>query len=134
MLCVFVVAREAFEGGWIDLTNYEALEGNAAETRELTDVGHNNVGHNNPEAEEVSFYDVGLTTLTDKVTAPGRLPGCLKNDATCTRPSCEREECRPWGHYYHTMYQQKFGKMTPPGTEPFQFLEIGFVSCPFGLW
>ena len=94
---------------------------------------NNAATRDDPKAQEVSFYEVGLTTGTEKVTAPGRLPGCLKNDASCIRPSCEREECRPWGHYYHTMYQQKFGNMTVPGTEPFQFLEIGFVSCPLNF-
>jgi hypothetical protein len=119
-ICVFFVGREAFEGGWVDFNNYEALD-----TRNSQ---NSDGGYSNPTAQEVSFYEVGLATSTDKVAAPGRLPGCLENDATCTRPSCVREECRPWGHYYHTMYQQKFGKMTLPGTEPFQFLEIGFVS------
>jgi hypothetical protein len=41
-----------------------------------------------PKEGEHNFYQIGLGTGTDKVTAPGRLPGCLKNDASCTRVVC----------------------------------------------
>jgi hypothetical protein len=79
-------------------------------------------------AEEKSFYDIAKNAGTDKVAAVQKLPLCLADDSKCTRPSCEREKCRPWGHFYHTMYQSRLGKYTLPGTEPFQFLEIGYVS------
>jgi hypothetical protein len=78
--------------------------------------------------KEKSFLDAARKTGTDKVKGLAYLPDCLKDDSTCTRPSCEREKCRPWGHFYHTMYQSRFGKYTLPDTEPFQLLEIGFVS------
>ena len=83
--------------------------------------------------KEKSFLDAARKTGTDKVKGLAYLPDCLKDDSTCTRPSCEREKCRPWGHFYHTMYQSKFGKYTLPGTEPFQLLEIGFVSYPISV-
>jgi hypothetical protein len=78
--------------------------------------------------QEKSFLEVAIPTETDKVAGQMQLPACLDNNATCTRPGCVREECRPWGHWYHTMYQQRLGRYSLPGTEPFQFLEIGFVS------
>jgi hypothetical protein len=81
------------------------------------------------QKREKSFYEVGVPTNTDKVAGSRNLPACLANDEKCIRPGCVREECRPWGHWYHTMYQQRLGKYTLPDTEPFQFLEIGFVSC-----
>jgi hypothetical protein len=77
---------------------------------------------------EKSFYDIANAAGTDKVAGVTKLPICLANDSSCTRPSCVREECRPWGHFYHTMYQSRLGKFTVPNTEPFQFLEIGYVS------
>jgi hypothetical protein len=80
-----------------------------------------------PTAEK-SFLEIGLRTGTDKVEAVKQLDRCLKDDNVCVRPSCVREECRPWGHYYHTMYQSRFGKYTLPSTDRFQFLEIGYVS------
>ena len=47
-----------------------------------------------PKEGERDFYKIGLSTSTDKVQAPTKLPGCLKNDALCTRPNCTRPECR----------------------------------------
>jgi hypothetical protein len=48
------------------------------------------------KSKEKSFYAIGLKYGTDKVAGLGKLPNCLKNDKSCTRPSCVREECRPW--------------------------------------
>jgi hypothetical protein len=73
-----------------------------------------------------SFLEAGRATGTDKVKGPLYLPECLEDDAKCTRPSCQRETCRPWGHFYHTLYQQKLEKFAGPNAEPFQLLEIGF--------
>ena len=83
-----------------------------------------------PREGERDFYKIGKAALpeTDKVQAPGRLPGCLKDDASCTRPSCTRPECRPWGHHYDTIYQQRLGPFSRDDVEPFQFLEIGFFN------
>lgn len=79
--------------------------------------------------EEKSFMTLGKAAGTDKVAALSYLDACRKDDATCTRPSCTRLACRPWGHYYQTMYQQRLGKYSLPGAGPFQFLEIGYVSA-----
>ena len=81
-----------------------------------------------PREGERDFYKIGKSTETDKVTAPGRLPACLENDARCTRPSCTRPECRPWGHHYDTIYQQRLGPYSRDDVEPFQFLEVGFFN------
>eukprot|EP00984_Skeletonema_dohrnii_P023901 scaffold13004_cov94-Skeletonema_dohrnii-CCMP3373.AAC.1 len=81
-----------------------------------------------PKEGERNFYEIAKKTGTDKVTAPVRLPDCLKNDASCTRPGCVRPECRPWGHHYDTIYQQRMGPYSRDDTDPFQFLEIGFYN------
>jgi hypothetical protein len=83
-----------------------------------------------PREGERDFYKIGkaASPQTDKVQAPGRLPECLENDASCTRPSCTRPECRPWGHHYDTIYQQRLGPFSRDDVEPFQFLEIGFFN------
>ncbi len=81
-----------------------------------------------PREGERDFYKIAKSTLTDKVTAPGRLPACLKDDASCTRPSCTRPECRPWGHHYDTIYQQRLGPYSRDDVEPFKFLEVGFFN------
>ena len=79
------------------------------------------------EKGEKSFLKLGQQTSTDKVAALTRLPDCLET-GICTRPNCTREECRPWGHFYHTLYQQRMGKYSLESIEPFQFLEIGFYN------
>ena len=76
--------------------------------------------------KEPSFYELARNTGTDKVKGVSYLPSCLEDDSTCTRPSCERERCRPWGHFYHTMYQQKLRKFLDPN-ESLQMLEVGYV-------
>eukprot|EP00542_Grammatophora_oceanica_P009888 CAMPEP_0194042840 /NCGR_PEP_ID=MMETSP0009_2-20130614/14573_1 /TAXON_ID=210454 /ORGANISM="Grammatophora oceanica, Strain CCMP 410" /LENGTH=401 /DNA_ID=CAMNT_0038686847 /DNA_START=98 /DNA_END=1303 /DNA_ORIENTATION=+ len=80
------------------------------------------------EAPVRDFLTIAKKFGTDKVQGKFRLPGCLANDATCTRPSCVKEECRPWGHYYQTMYQSRLADFSRDDTEPFQFLEIGFYN------
>ena len=81
-----------------------------------------------PREGERNFYDIAKKTGTDKVAAIYRLPGCLQNDSSCTRPGCVRPECRPWGHHYDTIYQQRMGPYSRDDTDPFQFLEIGFYN------
>lgn len=78
------------------------------------------------DIQEPSFFELARTTGTDKVKGVAYLPSCLEDDSTCTRPSCEREKCRPWGHFYHTMYQQQLSKFLDPNGR-FQLLEIGYV-------
>ncbi|KAL3757049.1 hypothetical protein ACHAWU_002888 [Discostella pseudostelligera] len=68
-----------------------------------------------PREGERDFYKIGQSTQTDKVAAPGRLPGCLADDASCTRPSCARPE-------------SKTGPYSRADIKPFQFLEIGFFN------
>ena len=82
----------------------------------------------NPRQGERDFYAIGNTHETDKVAAPGRLQGCIGNDDSCTRPSCIRPECRPWGHHYDTLYQQRLGPFSRDDVAPFQFLEVGFFN------
>jgi len=79
-------------------------------------------------SKEKSFYDIGLSYGTDKVKGPTQFGACLKDEARCVRPGCVQKECRPWGHWYHTLYQQRLGKYSLEETEPFQFLEIGFFK------
>ncbi|KAI2509699.1 cephalosporin hydroxylase [Fragilaria crotonensis] len=77
---------------------------------------------------ELDFYSLGLKTYTDKVAAISH-EGCYKNSKrTRARAGCKNERCRPWGHYYQTMYQSRLGKYSKASAEPFQFLEIGFFQ------
>ena len=76
--------------------------------------------------QEPFFFELARETGTDKVKGLAYLPSCLADDSTCTRPSCQREKCRPWGHFYQTMYQQKLNKFLDPN-ESFQLMEIGYV-------
>mmetsp|Transcript_102 Transcript_102/g.207 ORF Transcript_102/g.207 Transcript_102/m.207 type:complete len:373 (+) Transcript_102:84-1202(+) len=87
------------------------------------------IDSNDPTRKERSFLEIGQKYGTDKVAGNFRLAECLKNSATCTRAGCKNERCRPWGHFYNTMYQQKFGSLfSTDQTPPFQFLEIGFYN------
>ena len=79
------------------------------------------------ESKEKSFLEYGRKKATDKVAALDYLPDCLRT-GDCTRANCTREECRPWGHFYHTLYQQRIGMYSLDTVEPFQFLEIGFYT------
>ncbi len=79
------------------------------------------------DTQEPSFFKLAEQTGTDKIKGIKYLPSCLADDSTCTRPSCEREKCRPWGHFYQTMYQQKLTKFLDPN-DSFQLMEIGYVS------
>jgi len=75
---------------------------------------------------ELNFFDIGITTGTDKVLGEKNLPLCLKDDKACGQPQQVRDECRPFGHFYHTMYQQTIGTYSLDDAAPFQFLEVGF--------
>ena len=77
---------------------------------------------------EKNFYDIGLKRGTDKVAGKHRLKRCLMHPESCTRKGCVREECRAWGHWYHTIYQQRMGHYSLETNRPFQFLEIGFYN------
>lgn len=75
----------------------------------------------------LSFFDLGLKTGTDKVLGQKNFPLCLKEGKMCNEVKNVREECQPFGHYYHTLYQQKLGShYSRKDAELFQFLEVGF--------
>lgn len=78
-------------------------------------------------SQERDFLSIALKTGTDKVAANSGLEHCLKT-GKCTRPNCTREECRPWGHFYNTIYQQWLGPYSRDDSPEFQFLEIGFYN------
>ena len=77
---------------------------------------------------EMDFVAVAKETGTDKVQGYSVLPGCLENRDKCTRAYTEREACRPWGHFYDTIYQRHLGKYSRADSEPMQFLEIGYFK------
>ena len=85
---------------------------------------------------ELDFYELAGKTATDKVQGKDNLPKCLlDNDPSPSpSPSCPhkdmaREQCRVYGHFYHTLYQQKLGPYySKEDAEPFQFLEVGFYQ------
>lgn len=54
------------------------------------------------ETKELNFYDIGLETGTDKVQGQKNLHLCLKEGKMCNEPKHVREECQPFGHFYHT--------------------------------
>ena len=84
------------------------------------------------DTAEPSFLELAKETGTDKVKGIAYLPSCLADDSTCTRPSCQREKCRPWGHFYQTMYQQHLTKFLDPN-DSFQLMEIGYVSILYSI-
>jgi len=75
-----------------------------------------------------NFLEVAQTTNTDKIAGYEYLPDCLANNKTCTRPDAERETCRPWGHFYDTIYTPWLGKYSTEDAAPIQFVEIGFFN------
>ncbi len=78
---------------------------------------------------KLSFLDLGLKTGTDKVQGQKNFPLCLKDGKMCNQAKHVREECQPFGHFYHTLYQQKLGSYySSKDAEPFQFLEVGFFK------
>lgn len=81
------------------------------------------------QQQQRDFYSIAKEKGTDKVAALRLLEHCSKGEGKdCTRPGCKNPKCRPWGHYYHTMYQQHLGHLSTDDSAPFQFLEIGFYN------
>mmetsp|Transcript_23065 Transcript_23065/g.26700 ORF Transcript_23065/g.26700 Transcript_23065/m.26700 type:complete len:349 (-) Transcript_23065:309-1355(-) len=83
--------------------------------------------------QEKDFLQIAKPTGTDKVAGRHYAPDCILNRTKCTFPTFERAECRPWGHYYDTIYQQYLGKYSLPTTnastnQHIQFLEIGYFQ------
>lgn len=58
-----------------------------------------------------------MKTSTDKVRGPLSAPG-----------DCAHKECKPQGHHYDTLYQQRLGPYSRDDTEPFTFVEVGFYN------
>mmetsp|Transcript_16358 Transcript_16358/g.23863 ORF Transcript_16358/g.23863 Transcript_16358/m.23863 type:complete len:369 (+) Transcript_16358:92-1198(+) len=85
-----------------------------------------------PPAPERDFFEIAQKTGTDKVEAHIHLPLCLKDPAnSCLGNSLgtsDREACRPWGHFYDTIYNRWLKKYSTDNAEPAQFLEIGFFT------
>jgi hypothetical protein len=77
---------------------------------------------------ERDFFEIAQKTGTDKVAGYTTLPICLKDRESCTRKDCEREACRPWGHFYDTIYNRWLKKYSSDDAERVQFLEIGFYT------
>jgi hypothetical protein len=80
------------------------------------------------EEKEKDFKLIATATGTDKVAGYTVLPVCIKDSTKCTRPNCDRAECRPWGHFYDTIYNKYLGKYTLSTSAPIQFLEIGYFQ------
>ena len=79
--------------------------------------------------KERDFLEIAIKTGTDKVEGYGQLPQCLKDPKKCIRGESEREVCRPWGHFYDTIYNKWLKKYsTDDDAESIQFLEIGYYT------
>ena len=70
-----------------------------------------------PRPGERNFYEIAMKTSTDKVRGPLSAPG-----------DCAHKECKPQGHHYDTLYQQRLGPYSRDDTEPFTFVEVGFYN------
>jgi len=76
-------------------------------------------------SKQRDFLQIALKTGTDKVAAYDNMKyECANNRCVC--PECEREKCRPWGHFYDTIYNRWLAKYSSDDAERIQFLEIGF--------
>jgi hypothetical protein len=75
------------------------------------------------------FLEIAKTTGTDKVLGHINLPGCVKDrEHNCISKEAEREACRPYGHFYDTIYNHWLKKWSTDNAEPIQFLEVGFSN------
>lgn len=76
------------------------------------------------------FLEIARGTGTDKVAAYVQLAACLKDRKDCMKNSVdsERATCRPWGHFYDTIYNRWLRKYSTDDADPIQFLEIGFFK------
>ena len=73
------------------------------------------------------FKEIGTKTGTDKVAGHQTLPKCLNNLETCAHPEHENDLCKPWGHFYDSMYERWLAPYTS-GNNPMQLLEIGYYT------
>ncbi len=74
------------------------------------------------------FFEVADKTGTDKVLGHSNLEKCLKESKGCSFPEDQRETCRPWGHFYDTIYDRWLAPYSNKDAGPFQFLEVGFYT------
>jgi len=77
---------------------------------------------------ERDFKEIATATGTDKVAGYSSLPSCLHDSKKCNSPECEREVCRPYGHFYDTIYNRWIKKYSSDDAEKIQFLEIGYFN------
>ena len=53
-----------------------------------------------------SFRAIGKRTGTDKIQGYDNFESCVQKGKVCIYPDAEREMCRPWGHFYDTIYER----------------------------
>ena len=75
--------------------------------------------------EAPKFREVAQKTGTDKVQGHIRLPPCIEDPKMCIHPDYDNQKCRPFGHFYDTIYDRWLGPYAT-GNIPMQFLEIGY--------
>jgi len=82
--------------------------------------------------KEKDFLEIALKTGTDKVLGNKHLAGCLENPPKGACPAsgsgAKNKFCRPFGHFYNTVYQTWLGKYSTADAVPFQFMEIGYYQ------
>lgn len=77
-------------------------------------------------SNSIGFREIAQRFGTDKVIGWDRLPKCLADpDTSCHQKDCVNPKCRPFGHFYDTIYHDRLGHMRD---EEFQALEIGFYN------
>jgi len=82
------------------------------------------------ETEVRSFLDIAKRTGTDKVLGHQHFKPCLEENRICVKDAdkTERNACKPWGHFYDTLYQRWLEPYSGDSVDTFQFLEIGFYQ------
>jgi len=108
------------------VTSSKKVLGNERETQVLPN--DNNIAVVGLSSTEKDFREIAAKTDTDKVAGYKNLPKCLKDPESCTRKECDREACRPWGHFYDTIYNRWLKKYSSDDAEEIQFLEVGFYN------
>ena len=71
------------------------------------------------------FKEIGFKAGTDKIAGHARLPECLEDETKCIHAAHENPVCKPWGHFYDTIYERWLAPYTSTNN-PMQFLEIGY--------
>ena len=94
----------------------------------ISDKNHNhkNYKHKEEPLLLLDFLAIAETTGTDKVKAYKLMGECIEKGEPCVCKHCERDECKPWGHFYDTLYNRWLQPFS--SKENVQFLEIGFYQ------